>query len=262
MSTATVRPPKPPSAHVDDQAAENIPLEMRVLPCWVAWRWERRDGKWTKPPIDPLTGNSLDATGPDSWMTFDKARELARRHGDGIGLALGEKGSRSGFVPPDIDHCIDDQGNVDHRALDLVKRFDSYTERTPSGRGLRIWVRGKKPGDRCKAPSHKDKFLASIELYEYSRYLTVTGRKIENSPSAVATRQMALDELYGAMFRTGGKTIKATASPTPAIPWTCPMRHCWQRPAWESTGLSSPPCTTGVTLAPTGGMIPRPIFPS
>ena len=204
MSAATVRPPKPPSAHVDDQTAENIPLDMRLMPCWVAWRWEYRDGKWTKPPIDPLTGNSLDATGPDSWMTFDKARELARRHGDGIGLALGEKCSPSGFVPTDIDHCIDDQRNIDPRALDLVKRFDSYTERTPSGRGLRIWVRGKKPGDRCKAPSHKDKFLASIELYEHSRYLTVTGRKIENSPSAVATRQTALDELYGAMFRTGG----------------------------------------------------------
>jgi len=137
-------------------------------------------------------------------MTFDKARELARRHGDGIGLALGEKDNPSGFVPPDIDHCIDDQGNIDPRALDLVKRFDSYAERTPSGRGLRIWVRGKKPGDKCKRPSHKDKFIAKIELYEHSRYMTVTGRILEGVPSAIATRQTALDELYGAMFGTGG----------------------------------------------------------
>lgn len=85
---------------------------MRGMPCWVAWRWEYRDGKWTKPPIDPLTGKSLDATGPDSWMTFDEARELARQHGDGIGLALGTKDSPSEFVPPDIDHCIDDQGII------------------------------------------------------------------------------------------------------------------------------------------------------
>jgi len=137
-------------------------------------------------------------------MTFDKARELARQHGDGIGLALGTKDNPTGFVPPDIDHCIDDQGNIDPRALELVAKFNSYAEITPSGRGLRIWVRGKKPGDKCKRPSHKDKFLASIELYEHSRYLTVTGRILEGVPSAIAIRQTALNELYGAMFPTWG----------------------------------------------------------
>jgi hypothetical protein len=81
MSASSVRSPdsangKPASAHVDDKAVENIPLDMRLMPCWVAWRWEYRDGKWTKPPIDPLTGNSLDATGPDSWMTFDGKSEM------------------------------------------------------------------------------------------------------------------------------------------------------------------------------------------
>ncbi len=198
------RPPRPPSAHVDDHHAENIPADMRGMPCWVAWRWEYRDGKWTKPPIDPLTGKSLDATGPDSWMTFDEARELARQHGDGIGLAVGTKDSPSEFVPPDIDHCIDDQGIIDPRALELVAKFCTYAEITPSGRGLRIWIRAKKPGNRCKAPSHKDKFLATVELYEHSRYLTVTGRILEGVPAAIATRQAALNELYGAMFGGAG----------------------------------------------------------
>ena len=88
--------------------------------------------------------------------------------------------------------------------LELVAKFCTYAEITPSGRGLRIWIRAKKPGNRCKAPSHKDKFLATVELYEHSRYLTVTGRILEGVPAAIATRQAALNELYGAMFGGAG----------------------------------------------------------
>src|SRR5208282_4023885 len=177
VNTQSTAPPRPPPAHVDDQAAANIPQELRDIARWVAWRWDYRDEKWTKPPID-AAGKFLDATGPDNWMTFDKARELSIQYGDGIGFALGTKDDPSGFVPPDIDHCIDDHGNIDPRALELIASFNSYSEITPSGHGLRIWIRAKKPGDRCHKKTHKDKFLANIELYEHGRYLTITGRQI------------------------------------------------------------------------------------
>src|SRR5262245_21352928 len=85
-------PPKPPSAHPDDYEAEAVPAELRETPQWVAWRWVFRDGKWTKPPINPLDGKPSDATNPDTWMEFEKARDLGRECGDGIGYALGPKG--------------------------------------------------------------------------------------------------------------------------------------------------------------------------
>ena len=33
-----------------------IPRDMKVLNQWAAWRWEKRNGNWTKPPISPATG--------------------------------------------------------------------------------------------------------------------------------------------------------------------------------------------------------------
>ncbi len=32
--------------------------------------------------------------------------------------------------------------------MKIVELLDSYTEVSPSGRGLHVWVRGKVPGDR------------------------------------------------------------------------------------------------------------------
>src|SRR5208337_2202904 len=204
MSTATVRTPKPPSAHIDDQAAENIPSELRDIPRWVAWRWELRPDskgelKWTKPPINPLDGHATDATDKRAWMTFDEAVKLSRECGDGIGLALGNEGKEQ-LVGIDLDKCIDEHGTIAEWAAKLVQQFDSYTERTPSGRGLRVWIHGVKPGRKCSKKSSK----SSVEIYSRDRYLTVTGRIVDGMPLAIATRQAALDELYGAMFGAGG----------------------------------------------------------
>jgi len=183
MSAATVRTRKPPSAHIDDHAAENLPPELREARRWLVWKWEWKPAsgnakaKWDKPPIDPATGHEFDATDPAGWLQCDQAREKAHKHGDGPGFALGTKDDPSGFVVLDIDHCIDPAGSIDPRALELVERFNCYAEITPSRQGIRIWLRGKKPGNQCRRPSHKDKFLATIEVYEHGRYVTVTGKK-------------------------------------------------------------------------------------
>jgi primase-polymerase (primpol)-like protein len=207
MKTATAtRPTRPPAAHIDIHTREAIPEELRNAERWVIWKWwwdqqaKGGAGKWDKPPINHATGQEVDATDPANWATFDQSIDRALNCGDGSGFALGTKTDPSGHVVIDIDHCIDDQGNISSEALELVTGFNSYTERTPSGKGLRIWLRGVKPGDHCRRPSHPDKFLGTVEVYSHSRYLTVTGRRLEGTPAAIANRQTLLDELYAAMF--------------------------------------------------------------
>ncbi len=170
-----------------------IPLALRKLDRWVAWRWEWRDDKWTKPPIDPLTGRLTNATDPNAWMSFDEARELARRHGDGIGIALGPEADRCGIVGVDYDKCIDDQGHIDPAVLQIVDTLDSYTEYTPSGHGLRTLLWGKKPGARSRKKG------CSIEIYDRDRYFTVTGL-VMNDRGEIHTRQAELDSLYRDLF--------------------------------------------------------------
>ena len=43
---------------------DTVPAELAVLPQWVAWRWEERDGKPTKPPLNPHTGQHASTTDP------------------------------------------------------------------------------------------------------------------------------------------------------------------------------------------------------
>src|SRR4051812_36721795 len=92
-------PPKPASAHISEDAAEYIPLELRTKDEWVAWAWHWKPAtdssvaKWDKPPIDPLTGRPTNGTSTGVRMPFERARDLAFEHGDGVGFSLGSKDS-------------------------------------------------------------------------------------------------------------------------------------------------------------------------
>lgn len=43
---------------------DGIPAELKTLPQWVCWRYSQRNGKATKPPINPLTGRAAEPNGP------------------------------------------------------------------------------------------------------------------------------------------------------------------------------------------------------
>jgi hypothetical protein len=197
-------PPRPAPVRIDFHGISDLPNELKRLTNWLVWKWwwdqaaNQGAGKWDKPPVDYATGIDIDATDPANWMTFIESVERGQSY-DGSGFALGPESNPCGLVGIDIDHCVDAAGNISPEAMELVRRFNSYAERTPTD-GIRIWLRAVKPGGRCKTPSHTDPFLATIEVYSHSRYLTVTGRKLADAPAAIATRQTELDELYGEMF--------------------------------------------------------------
>jgi hypothetical protein len=197
------RPPKPPSAHVDDQAAARIPAELRALPRWVVWRWvwkpdkNKGRGGWDKPPVAPDTGTPTDATNEAAWLTFDEAREASRRLGDGIGFALGKD---SPYCGVDFDKVIDDRGQVAGWARAIVDRLASYTEGTPSGHGLRVWVKGRLPRDGKGKSRHRTARHPGIEFYDSDRYFTVTGRCRPGTPATIEDRAAELAELHAEIF--------------------------------------------------------------
>lgn len=200
-------PPKPAPAHITPDLALNIPVELKAIDRWViwAWRWNPDKQKWDKPAVSPADGGEIDQTDPANHMSFDRACEVAREAGSGCGFAMGTKEDAAILkrVGIDIDHCIDAAGNISPEAIELVKRLDSYTERTPSRQGLRVWIEGVKPGDKCRKPSHSDRFLATVEIYAHSRYFTVTGQHLEGTPRTIEARQAELDKLYAYMFGPG-----------------------------------------------------------
>lgn len=62
--------------------ATKIPAELTDLPQWVCWRYENRNGKRTKPPIDPKSNDKLvyaKSNDPATWSDFATAVAAAER---------------------------------------------------------------------------------------------------------------------------------------------------------------------------------------
>lgn len=168
-----------------------IPQTLKDLAKWVVWRGEERGGKTTKVPYDAKTQKYASVTNPATWATFEQARTAFKAEGfDGVGFVLTKDDPLVGI---DLDHCIDRAtGVIEPWALAVVDQIHSYTERSPSGNGLRIFVRGTLPSHgRKKGP---------LELYQDGRYLTVTGNHLAGTPLTIEDRHTTLQRVHAALF--------------------------------------------------------------
>jgi putative DNA primase/helicase len=151
----------------------SIPDELCALAQWLIWRYVQRPNK-PKPDKVPHTtmGYRASPTNPDHWSTFDNAVAAANRRGfaDGIGFVFTAADPYCGI---DLDDCYpSDAAECAPWAEGILQRFvDNYSEQSPSGRGVKIWCRAKAP--RCGKWSVEG---GAIEIYDRTRYFTVTGR--------------------------------------------------------------------------------------
>ncbi|OHD25427.1 MAG: hypothetical protein A2Y38_12765 [Spirochaetes bacterium GWB1_59_5] len=149
----------------------NIPHEMRIFPQWVVWRYEDTDSaKPTKVPYSPRNNRLASVSNPETWATFEEATHSASAgHYSGIGFVLTETDP---FAFIDLDDTKGDQVALD-RQIKIYNEFDSFAERSPSGSGLHIIVKGSLPTGRRRS---------FIEIYSSGRYMTMTGNIYRDAP--------------------------------------------------------------------------------
>ncbi|QCS44725.1 hypothetical protein [Natrinema versiforme] len=164
-----------------------LPAELQERDQWVCWREESRDGKPTKIPVTPGSGEFASSTDPDTWTSVETALEYANsRDADGVGFVFTDDDP---IVGVDLDDCRDPETEtVDDVAQDIIERLDSYTEISPSGTGFHVLIEGELPDGRNRR--------GSIELYDTARFFTMTGDTLEEMPSRVARRQDALEAIH------------------------------------------------------------------
>ena len=115
---------------------DNLPAELRETGLFCCWRYETRPGtdKPTKVPYNPRTGGKAQSTNPDTFAPLPVTLAALERGGyDGIGVGI--FGSLGAI---DIDHCINDAGELSEMAAEIMEIMQAYTEYSPSGKGLRI----------------------------------------------------------------------------------------------------------------------------
>ena len=170
----------------------NIPEELKSE-SFMLWRLEQHEGRQTKPPINPSSGFMGNVQDPNQWTDFDNAMRIhmgGRFHTNGISVVLHPE---SELVGLDLDHCISD-GTFTEEANEIINRVSSYSEISPSGKGVRIFLYGKIPGKGRR----KDNF----ECYDEGRHLTVTGNHIPHTPKAINRDQGVIDWFHQKFIAT------------------------------------------------------------
>ena len=146
---------------------DNIPQEIKALPNWTLWKREVIAGKTKKVPYQ-ISGIKAKSNNLSTWCKFETAFTAYQdvEGFDGICWMMPVKPFDIIFI--DIDHCIED-GVIEPWAQEIVKLFDSYTERSQSGNGLHILISAKKPIRRCR------KARSAFEIYDCLRPCYLTG---------------------------------------------------------------------------------------
>lgn len=171
---------------------DNIPNELRQYRQFVCWRYEDLNStKPTKIPYCPHTGKKASVTNPNTWSSFEEAKRALGIGGyNGIGFVLTNDDP---FTFIDLDHTTDQDEIA--RQLNIFEKFDSYSERSPSGNGLHIIINGKVRNGRRRS---------NVEIYSSERYMTLTGDVFLNRP--IIDRQNLLTILWEEMGK-GSKFI-------------------------------------------------------
>lgn len=188
------RPSEAPKIIHPDLTA--VPEELRQYSQWVVWKAvekKKRDGtmKVTKVPHDPKTGKLASTKRKEDWGAFDDACAAYLMDGySGIGFVFT---ADDPFVGVDLDNCFDKSGNLRDDARLAVDELQSFTERSPSGKGLHVICKGKLPGS-----GHCDN-KAGREMYQEGRFFTITADVLEGF-GTVETRGAALNALYSDWF--------------------------------------------------------------
>lgn len=161
---------------------ERIPEGLKTLDQWVCIHAD------SKVPMKAFAHEAASSTNPDTWASFATAENaVAKGYYDNIGFVFND----NGYVGIDIDRGYDEDGFLTPVAADILGRCKSYTEKSRSGRGFHIIVRGSLP---FKGKNN----LNGVEIYKASRYFIMTGEVMLYED--ICENQFAIDYIVEKYF--------------------------------------------------------------
>ena len=208
-----------PSTAFTDPA--QIPESLRKHGRFCLWRYEKsKDGtRWTKVPYQPKATQYGAASTNAAHFTDLQTAMGARKGFDGVGLGI-----FGDIAAIDIDHCISEGGELSQLAQTVIQTMDSYTEYSPSGKGIRIIFRAsgvqydkdayyinrqdaRDPRQEWPEKQGLEVYIAGVT----SKYVTITGNAIR--AVEVAERSAQIKQILDRYMKrpTPARTAPATA---------------------------------------------------
>jgi hypothetical protein len=193
---------------------QNAPPFLRSLPGWLVWKFEPNGkGKPRKVPyyVNGRRRQGVHGSPPDksNLATFDTALARATAGGfDGIGLALLPEFNT---VALDFDNCVENA--TVNKSVESIAS-DTYSEFSPSGKGVRCFFTGDL-GNR-KDSAHPD---FGFETFSTKGFVTFTGDMLPiteiTGNTEIVPVTPRVQDLYAERF--GDRNIQADTTPNPPL---------------------------------------------
>lgn len=171
---------------------QNIPIELKNLKQWVC------ASQYGKVPMQATLPIAASSTNPQTWSTFQEAlMSVECGNYENVGFVFAD----NGIVGVDIDTGYDDDGFITELASDIIGTCKSYTEKSRSGRGFHILLKGTLP---FKGKNNR----SGVEIYKESRYFIMTGDVMRYDK--IVENQEAIDYILDKYFP---ETLKESSQP-------------------------------------------------
>lgn len=185
---------------------EHIPAELKALPQWVGWNYEEvgttAGTRLAKVPYSLETGARASTRNPKTWAPYSACASH-----ENVGFVFAARDPYAGI---DLDDCLAPAtGQLSFVARVVVRHLGSYAEVSPSGRGVKVFVRARIPGAR------RQNRRLGVEMYDASRFFAMTGARLSGIPARIAERD--LEPLYRWVFgaEIGENAYRARGSRRP-----------------------------------------------
>ena len=180
-----------------DVAIDLIPVALTDRKQWVCWRGEpTKNGRLDKKPVDAKRNQLASTTDSSTWASFSQAESLYHQKRPYLGLGF-VFSSDDPLLGIDLDNCRHpESGQIEDWAQQLIASCDTYSEVSPSGSGVKLFMQGKMPGNRHKAQYQ----TGAVEMYDCKRFFTVTGQHLDDTPKEITENPSAIQKVYQTVF--------------------------------------------------------------
>lgn len=166
---------------------ENIPEKLKELGLFCVYRKEKQKSKLKKIPYQPILGNKASTSNRDQFSSYEDALEdyeWIPNNYDGIGLLL-----TNDLCLIDIDNCIY-KNKLSPLAKRIFNLINSYTEISPSGKGLHILFLCSDLNNISEEQYYKKNSNNHVETYfsNSNRYVTLTGNIYDEDHVEISDR--------------------------------------------------------------------------
>jgi len=155
--------------------------------------WVVSDLDKDKLPLNPKNGQNAKINDPQTWGSFEQVETFINGNPTRQLFPAVAISEDLGITVLDLDKIRQPTtGNLLQEAQNIVNSMVSYTEMSVSGTGLHIFIKGKKPGKKCRH--------GNIEIYDRDKFMTLTGNIVEDR-SDITEAQEILNNLYYDLFK-------------------------------------------------------------